>query len=181
LPRKEVVIDQNDLHHRQPGRDAPGPILVRQLDQHLAQYRFCRRVKPTHQYGHDRLGQRCAAMKIQIPGAIRRHAARDRQLRKVAANADLVSAHHQAVVIGGAIAQHHSVVCGDRPAALRLDADIAGLGLGVEEEAVVSHHHRFLEAHATQLVQRHPDQLERAGNQAERRLRVAFQLAVDLG
>jgi hypothetical protein len=52
-----------------------------------------------HQHRHNRLGQRCTAVEIQMPGAIRRHAARHRHLREVAANADLVSAHHQAVTI----------------------------------------------------------------------------------
>ena len=44
---------------------------------------------------------------------------------------------------------------------------------------MVGHDDRLFEAHATQLMQCHADQLERAWDQAQRRFRVAFQLAVD--
>jgi hypothetical protein len=68
-----------------------------------------------------------------------------------------------------------------RPFALGFDAHITSLCLRVEEEAVVGHDDGFLEAHAAQLVQRDADQLERARDQPQRRLGVAFQLAVDFG
>ncbi len=103
-------------------------------------------------------------------------------LGEVTPNAELLALDHQAVPIAPCrIAQHHAVMRIDRPVALGLDAHIAGFGLGVQEEAVVGHDDRFLEAHAAQLVQRDADQLERAGDQAQRGLRVALQLAVDLG
>ena len=66
-----------------------------------------------------------------------------------------------------------------RPFPLRFHAHIASLCLRVQEEAVVGDDHRLFEAHATKLMQCHADQLERAWDQAQRRFRVAFQLAVD--
>jgi len=101
-------------------------------------------------------------MEIEMPSPIGRHAAWHRDLCEIAADPELFCADDSTVRISVASAQHDPIMCSDRPIALRLYAYVAGFGLGVEEKAVVRYDDGFLEAHAAEFMQRHPDQLQRA-------------------
>lgn len=101
-------------------------------------------------------------MKIKMASAVRSHAAWQRHLGEIAANTNLVCADDQAVAVRYAVAQHHAIMS-IQPFPLRFHAHIASLCLRVQEETVIGHDDRLFKAHATQLVQCHADQLERAG------------------
>ncbi len=61
-----------------------------------------------------------------------------------------------------------------------LGADITGLRLRIQEEAVVGGDHDLVEPGLRQLVDRDADALQGVVQQAERRLRIVLQMAVDI-
>ena len=98
-------------------------------------------------------------MEIDVARTIWRHTTRKGNLCKTASNAELLGIDDRTVRVGVAGAQHHSIMRIYWPIALGLYAHVPSSSMSIQEEAVIGHYDRFLEAHAAKLMQRHANEL----------------------
>jgi len=169
-----------DVHHRAAGGDAFCAVFVAEahLGHGVAGGGAVSQLHGDHR--HQGLGQGGAAVEEFQAPAVGGEAAGAGEVAEVAADAHPFCGECQVLGVAHALAQQCPVVEAG-PVAGGAGAEVAGLGLAVQEEAVVGGDDHLVEALFLESMDGHPQGAEDVGEDAQGGVGVGFQVAVDLG